>query len=57
MKAKCTTCQNCGTKIPSGEKCACRIALEREALELVMQLTPEERRKIMEPYTKKYFGQ
>lgn len=35
-----TTCPHCGANLDPGEKCDCRKALEKEAFDLLMQLTP-----------------
>lgn len=41
------TCPHCGANLDPGESCDCRAALEQEAFNLIMELTPSERRELL----------
>lgn len=47
------TCSHCGAHLDPGEKCDCRKALEQKAFDLIMQLSPSERNKLLSEWEKK----
>lgn len=47
------TCSQCGAHLDPGEKCDCRKALEKEAFDLIMQLTPAERSELLARWKEK----
>ena len=47
------TCPHCGANLDPGESCDCRAALEKEAFDLIMQLTPAERSELLARWKEK----